>query len=279
MRRKAARGELPVCLEERLEILVVLAAGKEDEVQACALETLRSWPAAELQGVLRDPVTAVSVLEFVAKNIVPCRRELVGSLLENPSLPPPLREWIERIDALLAEAESSGSSADSLPPPPAAEEENLKREAPQPKYVSVQQQIHSMSVIDKVRAALTGSQEERMILVRDSNRLVARSVLQSPKLTDREVEGYASMKDISEEALRFITLNRKFMRVYAVVRALVNNPRTPVEVGLKLLSQISERDLRQISRNRNVPELIRQSAERALRRKQEAATPKIPGRH
>ena len=40
-----------------------------------------------------------------------------------------------------------------------------------------------------------------MILVRDSNRLVARAVMQSPKLSEHEVETYASMKDICEERL------------------------------------------------------------------------------
>ena len=71
-----------------------------------------------------------------------------------------------------------------------------------------------MSVVQKVKAAFTGTKEERMILIRDSNKLVARAVMQSPKLTEDEVENYASMKDVCEDALRVITLNRKFMKLY-----------------------------------------------------------------
>jgi hypothetical protein len=136
-----------------------------------------------------------------------------------------------------------------------------------------------MSAVQKVKAALTGSQEERMILVRDSNKVVARAVMQSPKLSDHEVENFASMKDVCEEALRLIALNRKFMKIYVVVRALVNNPRTPIDVGLQLLPQINDRDLKGLVLNRNVSHVIRHTGEKIIRRKEEAAKSQLPGKH
>ena len=111
-----------------------------------------------------------------------------------------------------------------------------------------------------------------MILVRDSNKLVARAVMQSPKLFDHEVENFASMKDICEEALRIIALNRKFVKVYAVVRALVNNPRTPIDVGLQLLPQMHDHDLKGLVLNRNVSDVIRHAAERIIERKERPPT-------
>ena len=107
-----------------------------------------------------------------------------------------------------------------------------------------------------------------MILVRDPNRLVARAVLQSPKLSDHEVENLASMKDISEEILRRIVRSRKFTKNYAVVRALVNNPRTPIDVGLPLLHRINDRDLKSLTLNRNVSDVIRTTADKFIKRKQ-----------
>ncbi len=62
-----------------------------------------------------------------------------------------------------------------------------------------------------------GSQEERSILIRDSNKIVSRAVLQSPKLSDQEIESIAMMKNVSDEVLRLVAMNRKFIRSYAVV--------------------------------------------------------------
>jgi hypothetical protein len=118
-----------------------------------------------------------------------------------------------------------------------------------------------------------------MILVRDPNKLVARAVLQSPKVSDHEVENFASMKDISEELLRLIVLSRRFMKNYAVLRALVNNPRTPIDAGLPLLHHINDRDLKWLALNRNVSDVIRTTANKVLKRKEEANKLKLPGRY
>jgi hypothetical protein len=266
-------------LQERIEILVVLAAGGEEESQSTALHTLHSWPPEELQQVLQDPATPVAVLDFVAKNLAPDRKDLGDTLLRNPSLPDLLREWLVNALALIAEAESSESSENTTPHPPAGESEDSSREEGKQKPVTMLQKTQRMTVVQKVKAALTGSQEERMILVRDSNRLVARAVMQSPKLSEHEVETYASMKDICEEALRLIALNRRFRKLYVVVRALVNNPRTPIEVGLHLLPRINDYDLKWLALNRNVPDTVRHSAERIMQRKKEVAERKLTGKH
>jgi hypothetical protein len=136
-----------------------------------------------------------------------------------------------------------------------------------------------MSPFQKVKTALIGSQEERMCLVRDANKLVARAVLQSPKVSDHEVENFASMKEISEELLRLIAQSRRFMKNYAVIRALVNNPRTPIDAGLPLLHHINDRDLKWLVLNRNVSDVIRGTANKFIRRKEEANRSKFAGRH
>jgi hypothetical protein len=273
VRRKACRGELPVSLQERIEILVFLAAGSEGEDQITALQTLQSWRSEELQQVLRDPAAPVAVLDFAATNLAPHREELGQALLQNPSLPDQVRAWLENALALIAEAEISESSEGAAPLPPA--DENLDSRPEEEKPTTAIQRTQRMSVVQKVKAALTGSKEERMILVRDSNKLVARAVMQSPKLTESEVENYASMKEVCEDALRVITVNRRFMKLYVVVRALVNNPRTPIEIGLHLLPRINDFDLKRLAFNRNVSDVIRHTAERIMQRKEEAAKAKL----
>ena len=277
VRRKACRGELPVSLQERIEILVLLAAGIEGEDQITALQTLQSWPGEELQTVLRDPAVPVAVLDFSATNLVPHREELGDALFQNPSLPGHLRVWLENALALIAEARSSETSEVAASPPPEVESRDSSRQEEKPKSVTAIQKTQRMTVVQKVKAALTGTKEERMLLIRDSNKLVARAVMQSPKLTEQEAENYASMKDVCEEALRVMTLNRKFMKLYVVVRALVNNPRTPIDIGLHLLPRVHDLDLKRLTNNRNVSDVIRHTAEKIVRRKEEAARPKMPG--
>ena len=277
MRRKACRGELPVSLQEKIEILVLLASGVESEDQSTALQTLQSWPPAELQQVLQDSTTPLAVLEFVATNLAPHREELGEALLHNPSLAEHVRAWLRNALSLIAEAKSGEASELPTLLPPEDENRDSKAEPQKPKPVTAIQRTQRMSVVQKVKAALTGSKEERMILIHDSNKLVARAVMQSPKLTEEEVETYASMKDVCEDALRIITLNRKFMKLYVVVRALVNNPRTPIDVGLHLLPRVNEFDLKRLAFNRNVADVIRHTAEKIVQRKQEASKPKFQG--
>jgi hypothetical protein len=141
------------------------------------------------------------------------------------------------------------------------------------------QKISSMSVVEKIKAALTGNLETRTILIRDSNKIISRAVLQSPKISETEAESYAAAKNVSEEVLRLIAANRKFMKTYVVMRALINNPRAPIDVTLPLLGRINEKDLKGLSLNRNVPEVIRSMAIKAIKQKEEASKPKLPGKH
>jgi len=141
------------------------------------------------------------------------------------------------------------------------------------------QKISRMTVQEKIKAALHGNLETRSILIRDANKIITRAVLQSPKISDTEAESYAAAKNVSEEVLRLIAANRKFMKTYVVVRALVNNPRAPIDVTLRLIPRISDRDLKGLSLNRNVPEVIRSMAVKIIRQKEEATKVKLPGRH
>jgi len=136
-----------------------------------------------------------------------------------------------------------------------------------------------MSAVEKIKTALTGNQEARMLLIRDSNKLVARAVLQSPKLSDAEVEGYASAKNVSEEVLRLIAGNRAFRKTYTVVRALINNPRAPIDITMPLVHRMNERDIKMLTQNRNVAEAIRSMAVKIIKAKEEASKPKLPGKH
>jgi len=135
--------------------------------------------------------------------------------------------------------------------------------------LSVLQKIARLRVGDRIKLAMRGSREERMILIRDRSKLVAIAVLASPKVSDSEMENYAAMKNIQEAVLRAIASNRKNIKMLGVVRALVNNPKTPLDVSLPLLPHLMVKDLRAAGFNKNINETIRKLAMKMFRAKTE----------
>lgn len=262
VRRKAAEGGLPVSLDEKIEILVALCRDPDESICARALITLENWDAAELKQVMANSETPPAVLEFAVRRLVPGRKELAEVLACNPALPDTLRSGALNGAEAPTRAEAEEAYAPAI----------LERE-------TLLQKISRMTVAEKINAALMGSQEERVLLVRDSNKIVARAVLQSPKLSDQEVENIATMKNVSEEVLRMVAMNRKFIRGYGVAHNLINNPRTPIDAGLPLIHRLNDRDLKELSRNKNVAEVIRSMAAKLVRQKEAANRTKLPGKH
>jgi hypothetical protein len=156
------------------------------------------------------------------------------------------------------------------PPPPATEAEALARylseeEQQEKEKISAVQRIYRLNTAEKLITALKGTREERAVLVRDPNRLVSAAVLGSPKLTDVEIESFAGMKSLSDEVLRRIGNHREWMKRYGVVANLVKNPRTPLAISLGLVSRLNPRDIKSLTMDRNVPEVVRKQAQKFVK--------------
>lgn len=268
-------------LQEKIQILILLSRDKDQEIRNKAFQTLRSWNGQELQQFLSDPTTALSALDFAANYLVAGHKELMEAILGNTALPDDLREAVRQASASL-KASATASAASPAAGPPVSEEtpEGAAKDKKNGERETLLQKISRMTPAEKIKTALTGNQEERLLLIRDSNKLVARAVLQSPKLSDAEIEAYAAMKNVSEEVLRLVSTNRAFMKSYSVVRSLLNNPRSPIDITLPLLTRLNERDLKGLSLNKNVAETLRGMAIKLIKQKQEAQKSKIPtGKH
>ena len=135
------------------------------------------------------------------------------------------------------------------------------------KRITLLQKLSRLRVNERVQLAIKGTGSERMLLIRDPCKVVQRAVLQSPQLTDRDVEGFAGMASLSEDTLRVIARNRKFRKNYTIVKKLINNPKTPIEVSLTLLPNITGQDLKLLTTNKNIPETLRTSAIRLQRQR------------
>jgi hypothetical protein len=143
-----------------------------------------------------------------------------------------------------------------------------------PKRENTLQKINSLDVKGRIQLALKGNKEERSILIRDGTKVVALAVLEAPKLSDGEVEKFASQKNVLEAVLRQIPLKRRFVKNYIVVRNLVGNPRTPLDLGLGLMKNLLVQDLKNLSANKEVSETIRKLALKMFKQKIEEANKK-----
>jgi hypothetical protein len=142
-----------------------------------------------------------------------------------------------------------------------------KAAADDEKKMSTLYRISKMNAAERVKTAFMGGRDERLILIRDGAKVVQNAVLASPKLTDPEVETFASAKNVHENVLREIARNRRFMKNYSVGRNLVNNPKCPLDISLTLVKNLMVYDLKSLRHNKNVPETIRQVAAKLYREK------------
>ncbi len=136
------------------------------------------------------------------------------------------------------------------------------------------QKINRLDVKGRIQLAMKGNKEERSILIRDGTKVVALAVLDAPKLSDGEVEKFALQKNVLEAVLRQIPLKRRFMKNYIVVRNLVSNPRTPLDLGLTLMKHLQPQDLKNVSANKEVSETVRKLALKMYKQKLETANKK-----
>lgn len=156
----------------------------------------------------------------------------------------------------------------------AGEEKNLAEAAaeaePDPaRRQTLLQQIAKMTVSQRVQFAIKGGADARRTLIRDGSKVVQRAVLQSPRLTEQEVEAFASMANLTDEILRLIANNRNFRKNYVVVRNLMNNAKTPIDVTLHMLPLLNAVDLKKLSMNRNIPDALRTAALKLIRTRAE----------
>lgn len=234
----AAQGALAPRAHEQLGLLMLLVADHDREIAAAAEVTLASIPRGSLEAFLaRSDVPDETRRFFAARNIFP-------SAVASTDVEMPL------IDA--SPAVESATEEDT-PADARAREASVTR-------------IAAMNVAQRIALAMKGSREERAILIRDNNRVVAISVLSSPRLTEMEVETIARMANVSDEVLRTIAATRTWMKNYAVCSSLTRNPKTPVGISMNLISRLNDRDMKMLSIDRNVPEVLRITARKKLAR-------------
>ncbi len=117
--------------------------------------------------------------------------------------------------------------------------------------------ISRMTVPERVKLALTGGREERRFLIGDVSRIVGFAVLRARGLTITEVEGFCSMRHLDHDIFSKIATTRDWIRRPLIALALVRNPKVPLTISLPLIKRLQMRELRNIAKDRNLPEAVR----------------------
>lgn len=143
-------------------------------------------------------------------------------------------------------------------------EEKEEETVPEEKHKSIYQQILTMRISQKVQLALKGNKEARGILVKDPNKLVCSAVMKSPKLNDAEALTYAKSRNVSDEVLRLISMNKTWMRSHEILVSLVNNPRTPVGISMQLMLKLNDKELADLAKAKGIPGALVSSARRII---------------
>ena len=151
---------------------------------------------------------------------------------------------------------------DGIAVPAELVEEPEERKAPPPPNLYAQ--ILQMTMAGKIKLALRGNRDSRLILIRNTNKLLRRFVLLNPRIGEDEVIAVTRNKSADDELLRMIAERREWMRNYQVRLGLATNPKARLPVALRQVGTLEERDLRIIAKSKNVPAAVSAQARRLL---------------
>lgn len=274
------------------EHLTRLLHATHDNLIAEALIRNRAVPdeaIAELAATTTEP--ALQEVIVINQSRILRAPQILEALLENPRLAPDARrraletreEFFEKKarlqqEAELAELQEEAIAEDlaldaiaDLLEKAAAEGDKVEplavamtpAEEADEKKATAWAKLQTMSVSDRVKIAFKGDRMTRMFLIRDRNRLICTSVMRNPRMTESEIELISAMRNVDDEVLRLIGMNREWMSKYPIMLSLCRNPKAPVGVVLPLINRLTLRDLKGLKDDKGVSQTIRDTARRS----------------
>ena len=304
VRLAAARGALPMSGHNLVTVLFIFYHGENQELKDEALGTLKTLPtqillsalsqeelhpsiidlivklryqdAVVMGAVLSHRMVGIKSLLFLAEN---SRGDVLDALSHNDEIllkTDVLRTaiinnihadkvmklrlgWIE--PAVKPEPKPVDKSQSDSDTP--AEDDETEEEV-EAEGLSKYQSLQNMTVSEKIKMALTGDKEWRTLLIRESNKLVNTAVLNNPRISEGEVLNVAKSRSSSEEMIRIIVLNRDWVKLYDMKKALAVHPRTPLQKAMRYMTFLSEKDIRELAKSREIGQAIVNNAKRML---------------
>lgn len=133
---------------------------------------------------------------------------------------------------------------------------------------SFYKRVQHLNVAEKIKLALLGNKEARDVLLKDSNKIVSSTVLKNPRITDDEIVKVVNSRSVSDELLRQVAGNKEWLKKYPVKLGMVNNPKTPLAVAMRLMNQLNEKDVQHIAKSKNVSSALASAAKKIVMQKE-----------
>ncbi len=278
-------------------VLFIFYHGENAELKKEALGTLRMLPTNILLAALNSPELHSSIIDLIVRlryrdvlvMEVALRHRMIGlrtlmlvaekgsgevldilshndqvlnkaQALRTAIINNPNADKVMKLRLGWVEPQPESAPEDEPEPVEAIEEpEEIEEEA-----LSKYQQILEMPVAEKIKMALTGDKEWRTLLIREANKMVSTAVLKNPRISEGEVLSVAKNRSSSDELIRIILLNREWVKKYEIKKALVVHPRTPLQKSMRFMTFLTEKDVRELAKSRNVSQAIVNNARRML---------------
>lgn len=271
-RLAAARGEAGIPSSDFPAVLAFLSRDADPEIRTAAVRGLKCLARDILLQSCASPDTHPRILELLAK--LHGRDAQVAELLTaNPSADEGVLAAVAAGQIARATPDQ-GEVADSQPGGSSTEraadagEEETDPEEPvdedSEEFRSKYQLAQTMGISEKIKMGMTGDKEWRMLLIKDTNKLISISVIKNPRITEAEVLSISKSSVNNDDILREICVNKEWTKNYQIKKALVENHKTPLHHALRFISALTEKDLTMLSRSKNISSVIATQARRML---------------
>jgi hypothetical protein len=269
---RAARGEVPCRANDLGIILCFLSRDPDPEVKAAALRSLRELSDDIPVAIASFPETHPLVLDMLARFHYG-NEKLAELILSHPAVEERTVEFLAE-KAMESQADDIAECSEILEPgedeegneDDAAGEEQSEPEDEE--HFSKYQLMQQMSIAEKIKMAMIGDKEWRSLLIKDSNKLVSTAVIKNPRITEPEVLAIAKSSELNEEVIRLVCINKDWLKVYPIRKALVENCKTPLPKALRFLATLNEKDILALAKSKNISSTIARQAQRlALNKK------------
>lgn len=141
---------------------------------------------------------------------------------------------------------------------------NKEGESAGGKPVSVWDRVRAMPYAEKIILAAKADRSERAVLIQDNDPQLLYYLLKNPRITTEEVLRIARLTSISAAVADQIAKTTQWSGNQEIRSAIVNNPRTPTLLALKLLGTLPEPEIRHIAKSTGVSQALKQAALRIV---------------
>ncbi len=154
--------------------------------------------------------------------------------------------------------------------PPELPDEVHQDEEPEPSpgrpvdRMSLHEKLRRMNPNERSRLAGRANKITRSLLIRDIEPQVIMFLLKNPRITRAEVVEISKSPRIGYQAVKIILGNKTWSQSEEIRYNLVQNPKTPLPDALKLIPGLNMKHLRELAKNHNLKQRIKQSALRLV---------------